>query len=92
MLGFTLKRFLITLGISVFIWVISIMIQFIFKSDNVQYGFFIFAKSCEVTGYPIAKCIPDYDKGQIFLTYFINISFWFFIIHLFWGFFQKRSK
>ncbi len=92
MWGFSKKRFLITLGISVGLWIISVIVQFLFKSDNVQYGFFIFAKSCEVTGYPIARCIPYYDKGQIYFTYVINILSWFFVIHLFWNWFDKRSK
>lgn len=92
MLGFSKKRFLITLGLSVGVWIVSMMVQFFFKGDNINYGFFIFAKSCEVTGYPIARCLPDYDKGAIYLTYFINLFFWFWVIHLFWGWFQKRNN
>ncbi len=91
MWGFSKKRFFVTLGISVGVWVISIVIQFTFTTE-VKYGLFIFAKSCELTGYPIAQCISEHNKGLIYLTYFINISFWFWVIHLFWGWFQKRNN
>lgn len=89
--GFSRKRFLVTLGLSVGIWMVSAIIQFLFKKDDFNYGFFIFAKSCEVTGYPFAKCIPEYDKGTLYLNYLVNITFWFWIIHLSWSFFAKRD-
>ena len=73
--NFTLKKFLITLGLSIVIWVISMAIQNLF-AQNVNYGFFIFAKSCEVTGYPVAMCIPEYDKAKIYMFYFLNIFIW----------------
>ncbi len=90
MWGFSKKRFFITLGLSVVVWLVSIMVQFFLKGDNVKYGFFIFSKSCEVTGYPLARCIPDYDKGQIYLSYLINIFFWFWVIHLLLGKWFKK--
>ena len=92
MVSFSKKRFLITLGLSILVWVVSMVIQQVVKGDNVNYGFFIFAKSCEVTGYPFARCIPDYDKGQIYFTYLINLLSWFFIIHLFWGWVDKSKN
>ncbi len=92
MLGFSKKRFLVTLGLSILIWVISMVAQYLFKGDNVNYGFFIFAKSCEVTGYPLARCVPDYDKGQIYLTYLINLVFWFWVLHFGWKWFEKRNN
>lgn len=89
MLGFSKKRFFVTLGLSMLVWGISLVIQQLFSTDNIKYSFFIFAKSCEVTGYPLALCIPDYNRVQIFLTYLLNLTFWFWIIHLFWGWFEK---
>lgn len=89
MMGFSKKRFFIILGLSVLIWVISMVLQSFFKGDNVNYGFFIFGKSCEVTGYPFARCIPDYDKLAIYLTYLINLFFWFWVIHLLGKWFDK---
>lgn len=86
-----MKRFFITLGLSVVIWVLSMVFQNLFKAGNIQYGFFIFGKSCEVTGYPLARCIPEYDKGSIYLTYLINIGFWFWVIHLLGKWFDKRK-
>ena len=88
---FSKKRFLVTLGLSVMAWVVSIIVQFLFKADSINYGFFIFAKSCEITGYPLASCIPYYDKQAIYLTYFINLSFWFWVIHLLGNWMDKRS-
>lgn len=91
MLGFNKKRFLVTLGLSVVIWVISIVAQFIFNNSDINYGFFTFAKTCEVTGYPFARCIPQYDKSAIYFSYLVNILFWFWIIHLFWNRFTKQK-
>lgn len=91
MWGFSKKRFLITLGLSILIWLMSMVVQSLFR-DNVNYGLFIFAKSCEVTGYPIARCIADYDKGSIYLTYSVNLFFWFWVLHFSWSWFDKRRN
>ncbi len=92
MMGFSKKRFLVTLGLSILLWVISMVAQSLFKGNNVNYGFFIFAKSCEVTGYPLARCVPDYDKGQIYFTYLINLVFWCWVLHFAWKWFEKSNN
>lgn len=90
MLGFTWKRFFVILGISVGIWVISNFIQLF--SSSWPAGFSLLGSSCTVTGYPIALCLHQFEKAKIFLVYFINIVFWFWVIHIFWGWFEKRDK
>lgn len=92
MLGFSKKRFFITLGLSVAVWVGSAVIHLLAEAKNFDYGFFIFARSCEVTGYPLARCIPEQKTGEIILTYFINILFWFWVIHFFWRVFKKGNN
>lgn len=87
MFGLTKKRFLITLGLSVMVWVFSVVFQALIEAP--RYIAFFTQSSCSATGYPITQCIkgtPD------FFIYLINVLFWFFIIHLFWGWFEKRKS
>lgn len=92
MFGFTLKRFLITLGISVGIWYLAVIIQGI-SGYNAPFNTLFTSSVCKLTGFPIAKCIsPGPKEVSVWLINTVNIIFWFFVIHLFWGFFQKRSK
>ena len=92
MWGFSKKRFVITLGLSVVVWVISLVIQFLSSDSNPGYGMFALAKSCEVTGYPIAQCIPEHDKSLVYINYFVNILIWFLIIHLLSSLFYKPDS
>ena len=89
MLGFSKKRFFVTLGLSVLVWVVSNFIQ-LFDSGYWPAGFSLLGSSCTVTGYPIALCLAGYEKAKIVLVYLVNIFFWFWVIHLFWGWFEKR--
>lgn len=86
MLGFTKKRFFITLGLAVGIWFISGVIQVLISPTPSSF----LGYSCTVTGYPLAKCLSHYKNIEIFSYYLINILFWFFLIH-FIGKFVKRS-
>ncbi len=92
MWGFDRKRFLITLGLSILVWVVTVSIEFFVGNERVSYGMFIFAKSCDLTGYPFAKCIPSYNFGKLYLFYFLNISFWFLVVNVVWGWFQKIKQ
>lgn len=89
MFGFSKKRFFITLGLSVLVWLISAVIQaYITFADYLG----TFSTGCQVTGYPIDVCTligPNIPALPIIL---INIFFWFWVIHLFWGWFQKSRN
>lgn len=91
MLGFSWKRFLVTLGVGVLLWLLSGVVQLLIQSDRTL-GFFSFGGSCEITGYPIALCISSNDNTKFILISFVNITLWFWIIHLFWNWFEKRRN
>lgn len=84
-----MKRFFVTLGISIGVWVITNFIQ-LFNSSGWTAGFLL-SGSCTVTGYPIALCLAGYEKAKIFLVYFINITFWFWVIHLLGNWMKKTG-
>ena len=88
MFGFSKKRFFVTLGLSVVVWVISNFIQ-LFNANYWPQGFSLLGNSCTVTGYPIALCLSAHEKIKILPVYLANIIIWFWVIHLFWGWFQK---
>jgi len=88
MLGLSKKRFFITLGLSVGIWLVSGFIQALIGFSDY---FSIFHK-CSLAGYPIALCISSNSQAKIVLTSFVNIIFWFWVIHLFWSWFNKSRN
>lgn len=90
-MGFSRKRFFITLGISMVIWLISGAIQLVVQQD-MTFGFFSFGGSCEITGYPIALCVSSNNNIKFLLVSLINIILWFWVIHLFWGWFGKNRN
>lgn len=87
MLGFTKKRFFVTLGLAVGIWVITIFVQFAL-GINVKFGLFS-GDSCQLTGFPIADCLYQSSKIPFWIIHIFNILFWFILIH-FIGKFVKR--
>lgn len=87
--GFRWKRFLITLGMGVMVWIGSNFIQ-LFDKESWPGGFSLLGGSCTVTGYPIALCLSHFEKMKILLIYSVNIIFWFLVIHLFWNWFHKK--
>lgn len=90
MWNFSKKRFFITLGLSILVWLISGLVQMLLNKG--EFGSYVFGTSCEITGYPIARCVSSYLKLEIILNYLINVIFWFWVIHLFWGWFQKSRN
>lgn len=87
MLGFSKKRFLITLTLSVVVWVGGVFLQAIW---SFKATFSLLGPSCSLTGFPIAACLYD-RPGQvpawgIALT---NLLVWFWVIHLLWNGFSK---
>ena len=94
MLGFSWKRFFITLGLGVVVWIISMFFQ-AFSLKDLSVNFSLLGSSCEITGYPVALCLTSNYVFYIITVYFINIFVWFWVIHLFsnffWGWFEKRN-
>ncbi len=88
MLGFSWKRFFVTLGLSVVVWVMSGVIQAIIGFSN----YFTIFHSCSLTGYPIALCISSNDQIKVILVSGVNIILWFWVIHFFWGFLRRSGK
>lgn len=89
MFGFSKKRFFITLGLSVLVWVISAIIQ-----AYVTFGKYIgtFTTGCQVSGYPIDVCSLQGPNVSSKFVIILNILFWFWVIHLFWGWVEKKSS
>lgn len=90
MWGFSKKRFLVTLGLSILVWAVTNFIQ-LFNS-NYWPSFSLLGGSCTVTGYPVAFCLASYEKVKILFVYLINISFWFLMLHFGWKWFGKAQK
>ena len=89
MLGFSKKRFLITLGLSVVVWVISAVIQ-AYATFTKYMG--TFSTGCQVTGYPIDVCSLRGPNISAVLIIAINIFFWFWVLHFAWSWFEKRGN
>ncbi|KKQ67319.1 MAG: hypothetical protein US86_C0001G0246 [Candidatus Daviesbacteria bacterium GW2011_GWA2_38_24] len=89
MLGFTRKRFFLTLLLSIIIWFISAIIQ-AFVTAPKYIG--TFSRGCQVTGYPIDICDFNFPNVSPAVVIGINIFIWFWVIHLFWGWFDKRRS
>ncbi len=88
MFSFSIKRFFITLGLSVAVWVISLFIQGItlYKVD-----FNLFSGStCEITGFPVVVCI--YSGTEATIIQLVNIIIWFWVLHFTWKWFDKRRS
>lgn len=82
-----MKKFFITLGVSVVVWFLSVLVQAFTEAP--KYISFFAQSKCSATGYPISVCIKGIPEIGI---YFMNILFWYWIIHLFWGWFKKRGN
>lgn len=83
-----MKRFFITLGLSILVWYGTVLIQGItgFRAPfNIPFS----ASICQVTGFPLATCL--YGKS-VWVVNIINMFFWFWVIHLFWKWFKKRGN
>lgn len=69
---FSKKRFFLTLGLSIIIWIISNFIQLL---DNNYWsgGFSLLGNLCTLTGYPIALCLSHHKILKILGVYILNI-------------------
>jgi len=87
MLGFSKKRFLVTLGLSILIWLVSGVIQAMVGFSD----YFKISHACSLTGYPIALCISNNNLAKVNLISLVNITIWFWVLHFAWKWFEKRS-
>lgn len=88
MFGFSWKRFFVTLGLSVVVWLGSGLVQALTGFSN----YFTVFHRCSLTGYPIALCISSNDQTKITLVSIINIVIWFWVLHFAWNWFEKRGS
>ncbi len=86
MFGFSRKRFLITLGVSVVVWYGSVLVQGI-TGYKAPFNALFSGSICKVTGFPISLCL--YGRW-VWLVNIINITFWFLILHFLWKWFENR--
>lgn len=90
MLGFSKKRFLLTLGLSILIWYVSVVIQGI-TGVNAPFGILGSGNVCNLTGFPVAQCIYSSSLGMsVWVINLINIVIWFWVIHFFWNLFARK--
>lgn len=90
MWGFSKKRFFVTLVLSMVVWLVSVVIQ-----GYLTFARYIgtFSTGCHATGYPIDVCIIQGPYIPAPLVIFVNILFWFWIVHLFGNWLDKgKSK
>jgi len=74
-MGFSKKRFLVALGLSVMIWYVTVIIQGItgFRSP---FNMLFTSSSCKMTGFPISECVSSGpEEVSVWLIIFINILF-----------------
>lgn len=85
MLGFSKKRFFITLGVSIGGYLVGVLAQGL-TLYNVSFS--LSGGSCEITGFPIARCFSDNSSAT--LVQLVNLLFWFWLIHLIFGFLKRN--
>lgn len=92
MLGFSKKRFLITLGLSILIWYVTVIIQGI-VGINAPFGILGSGNTCNLTGFPIAQCIYSSNSSSmlVWTINIINVIIWFWVIHFFWNLFSSKK-
>lgn len=88
MFGFSWKRFFITLGLSVVVWLVSGLIQALIGFSD----YFTIFHKCSLTGYPIALCISSNNQIKVILVSIINVVIWFWVLHFVWKWFDKRGS
>lgn len=93
MWGWSKKRFLLTLVLSVVVWYGSVVLQVLTGFNNPLSSFFS-GQVCKPTGFPIATCVYYAGKGgvSVWMINLVNILLWFWVIHLLWGWFGKQKS
>ena len=84
--GWNWKRVLLELLGAVVIWLTSVIMQAVVEAP--KYVSLFVQSNCSATGYPVPVCIEGFGE---WLSYVLNILFWFLLIHIVFGFFAKGS-
>ncbi|OGG31315.1 hypothetical protein A3A63_04175 [Candidatus Gottesmanbacteria bacterium RIFCSPLOWO2_01_FULL_46_9] len=79
----TKKSFVVILILSVIIWIVSGIIQFMISFNPYS--------SCALTGFPMASCLNSASKLRIICIYIFNIVFWFLVIWCIWKVLKKKK-
>ena len=88
MINFSKKRLVITLGLSIGVWYGSVILQGV-AGYNAPFNLLL-SEPCKLTGFPVATCLyANSGTVSVWIVNLINILFWFWVIHLLWGFFGK---
>lgn len=88
MIGFSKKRLLITLVLSIVVWLVTAVVQ-AYSTFAKYIG--TFSSGCQITGYPLDLCEMSQDVPAL-IVILTNIAFWFLIINLFFGWFSKTKS
>ena len=88
MFGFSDKRFLVAVGLSVGIWYASVIVQGLI-GYNAPFNLLATASTCKLTGFPVATF--KYDNSYLAID-LVNLVFWFLVVHLFISFILMRKS
>src|SRR3989338_4135160 len=83
-MGFSKKRFFVTLGLSLIIFFFTAYIQ-IYDFEDWKLNL-LSLSSCSTTGYPVKVCLYNHTQGLLIAIYLINIAFWFLTINFLYFF------
>lgn len=80
-MGFSKKRFLVTLGLSVVIVIFTSFLTQLYDHEDWELNW-LSLSSCAITGYPIKACLYSPRQGLLISIFLVNIAFWFLVINL----------
>ncbi|KKS70868.1 MAG: hypothetical protein UV41_C0011G0030 [Candidatus Daviesbacteria bacterium GW2011_GWA2_42_7] len=78
-----------TLGLSVVVWVVTVILQ-AYSTFARYVG--AFSSGCQITGYPVDLCELPTSSVPAVIIIVVNISFWFLVINLIFGWFSKPDS
>jgi hypothetical protein len=81
MLVMSKKRIVLTSLLSVGMWIGSNVYEII-SNPLEGVSFISLGDKCYFTGYPIARCIPEYHLYWMFILWIVNIFILFFLINV----------
>lgn len=79
-MGFSRKRFLVTLGLSILIVLSTSYFGQLYDREDWKLNW-LSLSSCAITGYPLKICLYSPRQGLLISILLINIAFWFLVIN-----------